>query len=84
MKRQPSPTVFFKAFLELGVESMLPYLAFDQRSVKDLLDDKNEESFSSEFPLFFLNKEGKSALDIAVQLDQVRSMQVMVDYIVGH
>mgnify|MGYP000979698539 CR=1 FL=1 len=48
---------------------MLPYLAFDQRSVKDLLDDKNEEFFSSEFPLFFLNKEKKSALDIAMQLD---------------
>lgn len=69
MKLQPNPTVFFKAFLELGVKSMLPYLAFDQRSVKDLLDDKNEEFFSSEFPLFFLNKEGKSALDIAMQLD---------------
>jgi hypothetical protein len=69
VKRQPDPRIFFKIFLELGTKCMLPFLAFDQRSVKDLLDDKNDEYFNPNFPLFYLNKARKSALDIALELD---------------
>ena len=39
VRAQPDPKIFFKVFLELGIKSMVSYLAFDNRSIKELLDD---------------------------------------------
>ena len=64
---QPTPELFFKIFLELGVKSMIPFLSFDQRSIKHILDEKNKSLFSKEFPLFYMNEEGKNPIDIALE-----------------
>ena len=52
--------MFFKSFLELDGANMVSILSFDSRSMKCLLDDINQEYFSSEFPLFYKNKIQKS------------------------
>lgn len=52
---QPDPKIFFKVFLELGVKSLIPYIAFDARSIRSLLDDKNKKYFDSDFPVFYKN-----------------------------
>jgi hypothetical protein len=35
---------------------MVSILSFDSRSMKELLDDKNQEYFQSDFPMFYKNK----------------------------
>lgn len=81
---QPDPTIFFKVFLELGCKCMVSYLAFDYRSIKELLDDKNNKYFSHKFPIFYMNQDGRSAIDIALEHNQIRSINLMIDYIVKY
>lgn len=82
VKDQPEPTVFFKVFLELGVKSMVTYLAFDSRSIKVLLDEKNKKFFKADFPVFYRNKDGSSAIDEALANNQLRTVGLMIDYII--
>ena len=82
VKDQPDPKIFFKVFLELGIKSLVPYLAFDARSMRSLLGDHNREYFNGEFPLFYKNEQGRSAIDTALENNQIRSVNLMVDYIV--
>ena len=37
--QQPSPMLFFKVFLELGIQNMIPFISFDPMSIKHLLDN---------------------------------------------
>lgn len=53
---QPNPKIYFKVFLELGIKSLIPYLAFDARAMRSLLDDKNKKYFDPEFPVFYKNE----------------------------
>ena len=53
VKLQPDPKIFFKVFLELNLKSLVSYLAFDNRSMRSLLDKHNEKYFSGDFPVFF-------------------------------
>lgn len=80
---QPNPKIFFKVFLELGLKNMISYLAFDSRSIKRLLDNEaNVEYFSDKFPVFYKNKDGRSSLDVALGNNQIRSVNLMVQYII--
>ena len=63
---------------------MVSYLAFDNRAISSLLDCKNAAYFDDKFPLFFKNEKGESAIDIAMQYNQIRSVNLMVDYIVHY
>ena len=81
---QPDPKIFFKVFLELGVKSLIPFIAFDARSIKSLLDDKNKKYFDDEFPVFYKNETGHSAIDTALEKNQIRSVNLMIDYIVEY
>jgi hypothetical protein len=59
-----------------------------------LLDDKNKEYFSCEFPLFYKNKIQKSnnnnkffyrnAIDSALRNNQIRAVGYIVDYVVKY
>lgn len=84
VEAQPDPKIFFKVFLELGVKSLVPYLAFDTRSMRSLLGEHNKQHFGDEFPLFYKNEEGRSAIDTALANNQIRSVNLMVDYIVQY
>ena len=63
---------------------MVSYLAFDNRSIKSLLDDKNINYFNDRFPLFFKNEQGESAIDIALSYNQIRSVNLMIKYIITY
>ena len=85
---QPSPTIFFKVFLELGINSMLPYLAFDSNSIRELLADgeeskANHEYFEAykEYPLFFRGRDARTAVDVALDYNQIGSVEEMLRYI---
>ena len=81
MNSQPSPAVFLKSFLEFNGSNVISILAFDSRSIRTLLDPKNSEHFTKDFPIFYLNKIRKgnniqkfyyrSAIDNAYTTNQV-------------
>jgi len=66
------------------MKNMLSLLAFDNRSVKSLLSEANHDYFSNEFPIIYKNAQSKSAVDIALDANQVASVQLMIDYVVVH
>jgi ankyrin repeat protein len=80
---QPTPSIFFKVFLELGIKSMVSYLVFDAKTISCLLDNpENYKYFTSKFPVFYKNENGSTALDIALEHNQIRSVQLMINYII--
>jgi len=85
---QPSPHIFFKVYLELGIKSMVPYLAFDAKSLHHLLDESNNDFFRAnqfdEFPVFYKNPDGGSAIDVASENNQIRSVNEMIKYIIEY
>lgn len=81
---QGTPEIFFKVFLELGFKSMLPYLAFDARSMKALLSSNNKKFFNDQFPLFYKNQDGFSAIDASLDRNQIKSVNLMIDYIITY
>lgn len=85
VNNQPNPKLFFKVFLELSIQNMIPYLSFDARSIRHLLDneEKNNEYYSEDFPLFYLTN-GRSAIDYALENNLLRSVSLMIEYIVRY
>lgn len=85
---QPTPDVFFKVYLELGIKSMVPYLAFDAKSLLHLLGDQNHEYFHAnnfdQFPVFYRNQDGGSAIDVATEKNQIRSVNAMITYVIHY
>lgn len=81
VNEQPNPTVFFKVFLELGIKCMVSYLAFDTKSTRSLLNDKNSDFFQCEYPVFYKNEDQTSAVDVALANGQIRSVNLMINYI---
>ena len=76
--------LFFKVFLELGIKNMIPYISFDMMSIKHLLDNKeNVKFYDQKFPLFYLT-DGRSAIDIALENNLLRSVSTMINYIVKY
>jgi len=45
---------------------MTIHLAFDNRAIKRLLSKKNDEYFHEENPIFYLNRDKRTALDVAL------------------
>lgn len=81
---QPTPMLFFKVFLELGIQNMIPYISFDMMSIKHLLENKaNVQYYNPKFPLFYLT-DGRSAIDIALENNLLRSVTTMIKYIVEY
>jgi len=83
VSEQPTPKIFFKVFLELSLKSLIPFIAFDSRSMKKLLGPHNNEFFSEEFPVFYKNVDGTSAIDTCLDRNQIRSVNLMIEYIIG-
>ena len=63
--------------MELDGSNMVSILSFDSNSIEHILSDKNDEFFTSEFPIFYKNKISKknnldkffyrSAIDTAIR-----------------
>lgn len=78
--------VFFSSFLELERRNLVSILAFDSRSIKSLLVDKNVSYFTRDFPIFYANQHpvthGKyNALDVALEHGQLRALDCIVNHI---
>jgi hypothetical protein len=56
VQAQSNPSVFYKSFLELDGTNIVSILAFDSRSMQYILDEKFEEFFEKQYPLFYKNK----------------------------
>ena len=84
VKAQPNPRIFLKVFLELGYKSMIPYISFDMRSIANILNEKNTEYFDKKFPIFYAGEDGNSPIDIALENDQIRSVNLMINYVVQY
>lgn len=68
-------------FLELKTKSLISYLAYDNKAVEEILKDENAEYFQAQFPIFYRNEDDKSAIDTALDNNQLRSVNTMIDYI---
>ena len=57
---------------------MIPYLSFDSKSIKHILSLKKHHScpdeHDSDFPLFFKGKKGTTAIDVALEYNQIKSV----------
>ena len=84
IERQPTPHLFFDVFLELRMASLVNHLAPDARSVKMLLSEENHQYFSREFPIFYKQRNGRSAIDEALDANQIRSVNSMIKYILKY
>ena len=81
---------FFKSFLEFDGANIVSILAFDSKSVANLLSEDNEEYFSEEYPVIYKNKilkkNGKdyfitSAIDTALKNNQIQAVNSLLRYI---
>lgn len=59
--------MFFKIFLELDLKCMTIHLAFDNRSIKKLLSRDNKKFFHEDNPIFYLNEDKRTAIDVALE-----------------
>ena len=66
------------------MKCMTIHLAFDNRSIKKLLSPKNRKYFSDEFPIFYQNRDKRTAIDVALDRNQIKSVDLMLDYIVHY
>ena len=66
---QPSYSLFFKVFLELGMKPLVSYLAFDKNSIALLLKCENHKDIDQDYPVFYKNADGRSAIDNAIDLN---------------
>jgi len=53
---QPNPSVFYMSFLELDGTNLTSILSFDSRSMEYLLDERFNEYFDKNYPIFYKNK----------------------------
>jgi hypothetical protein len=96
---QGNPKIFFDSFLELDRKNMVSMLAFDSKAIKSLLSEKYLGFQDKEYPLIYKNKKqavriegGKkitkntyySALDVALDNNQIRAIEIMIKYIIEY
>ena len=81
---QPSTSHFYEASFELDKRSVATYLIRQQKAVNYLLGDENKEFFNVMYPLFYNNRDGQSAIDIALSNNLVRPISRVIDYIVKY
>ena len=77
--------MFFRCFMELDKSNMVTILSFDSQCIKRLLE-RNE--VGHDFPLFFKSRKKHknhtsyiTAIDIALENNQLRAAQSIIDYI---
>lgn len=84
--------MFFKSFDELDMSNMLTFLSYDSRPIKVLLSESNNHLFSTKYPLFYnykhTHQDGniryQSAIDIALEANQIRAITLIIEYIIKH
>jgi len=63
---------------------MVSYLAFDSRTIKCLLDNQeNYQYFDKKYPVFYKNEDQTTAIDVSLDMNQIRSVNLMIKYIIN-
>lgn len=85
---QPNPLIFFKSYMELDQSNMVQLLSFDSRIIKTLMAFEFSD-YHKKNPVFYkmryhVNGEARllSALDVALEYNQVRAINLIIDYMV--
>ena len=73
--------IFFKVFLEFGLKSLMSYMAFERRAISHLLVDRSQKYLDPIYPLFYKNPDQRSAIDTALDLNQIQSVNKMIEFI---
>jgi len=90
---QPNPKLFQKSFMELDQSNMIQIMAFDSRIIKTLLefDCEEEDDETADSPIFYkmrhVLEDGTyyvSALNVALENNQIRALNLIINYIVEH
>jgi len=88
---QPNGELFQKSFMELDQSNMIQILSFDSRIVKTLLSFEFNDDFNRKYPIFYKMRhviDGKetnvSALDVALQNNQIRALNAIITYIIEY
>ena len=95
---QPQIKTFLKSFLELDKNNLVQILSFDSKSIAALLNEKHQCLFQKEFPIIYKLSTAKiecdmvfahdcskkSAIDTALQNNQVRAITIMLEYIIKY
>lgn len=87
IKEQPNSRIFFKSFLELDMSNLASLLSFDNKLVQALLSEDKIDQMNHEYPVIYKIRkknrdETKTAIDIALENNQMQAVNTMVSYIV--
>lgn len=73
------------------MSNLVTLLSFDNRSIKALLSSDKLNNFDHEYPIFYTKRptdidglEKKTAIDIALDNNQIQAVDLMIAYIVKH
>jgi hypothetical protein len=64
--------------------NMINYLTFDRDSIDIMLKSDLATCVNPQFPVFYKAKNERSAIDIALDLNQVSTVKLFIDYIVKY
>ena len=70
--------------MELDNRPLVTYLIRQKKTVEYLLSKKNERYFSKMYPIFYKNRDGNSAIDIALRNNLMRPISLVINYIVEY
>ena len=59
----------------------MSYMAFERRAISHLLDDRSQKYLDPIYPLFYKNPDQRSAIDTALDLNQIQSVNKMIEFI---
>ena len=63
---------------------MIHYLVFERNAMAELLTSDLATHVDPQFPVFFKNVTGRSAIDTSLVMNQVNTVSLIVDYIVTY
>jgi hypothetical protein len=71
------------------MKSVLHFISFDRQSIAHMFDDKNDDFFENElkakeFPVIYKNADGTSIIDVALHANSIKSINLMVGYILKY
>lgn len=62
----------------------MTYLVRQKNAIDYLLGDENSQFFNILYPIFYKNKDGRSAIDVALSNNLVKPISRVIDYIVKY
>ena len=95
IRQLPDSRILFRSYLELDMANIVSILSFDSETVKALLSPQNIEMINHKYPIFYkicnkinnkntVSLEYTTAVDIALENNQMQALKLIVEYIVKY